>query len=69
MYAVFHKIASIAQLDRATVCGTVGHGFDSLWAHHFYFRASIKIKMLEYFNFYRLLLIFDITDKNYNNYG
>ena len=24
----------MAQLDRATVCGTVGRRFESCWAHH-----------------------------------
>ena len=26
--------APMAQLDRATVCGTVGRRFESSWAHH-----------------------------------
>ena len=29
--------APMAQLDRATVCGTVGRRFESSWAHHFFF--------------------------------
>ena len=28
--------APMAQLDRATVCGTVGRRFESSWAHHFF---------------------------------
>ncbi len=34
--------APIAQLDRASVCGTEGHRFDFCWAHHFFFLPYIK---------------------------
>jgi hypothetical protein len=29
------KIAPVAQLDRASVCGTEGHRFDSYRVHHY----------------------------------
>ena len=32
--------APIAQLDRATVFGTVGRGFKSLWAHQRFYRLE-----------------------------
>ena len=33
--------ASIAQLDRAPVCGTGGQEFESLWAYHFFITPPV----------------------------
>lgn len=40
--------ASVAQLDRATGCGPVGRGFESLRARHFYTYFKIILQNLEY---------------------
>ncbi len=40
----------MAQLDRATVCGTVGRRFESCWAHSFLHQLRLKWRYLPLFN-------------------
>ena len=38
----------MAQLDRATVCGTVGRRFESCWAHSFFLPLPIPHFKISY---------------------